>query len=109
MPPRAPWTGHGKLSEVSCPVRLYLAGSSSDRVSVLGLRTASRNRIRMRPGAPVSTPLRWSEIAEIDDPADLNYSTVPVRLTEVDDPWAELAGSARSLTRDMERKLQPAR
>ncbi len=65
--------------------------------------------LRARPGAPVSTPLTWHEIEEIDDPADLNYSTVPVRLTEVDDPWAELAGSACSLTRDMERELQPAR
>jgi DNA ligase D len=65
--------------------------------------------LRARPGAPASTPLAWREIEEIDDPADLNYSTVPVRLTEVDDPWAELAGSARSLTKDMERKLQAAR
>jgi DNA ligase D len=61
--------------------------------------------LRARPGAPASTPLAWPEIEEIDDPADLNYSTVPVRLTEVDDPWTELPGSARSLTKEMERKL----
>ena len=35
--------------------------------------------------------------------------TVPRRLTEVDDPWADLAGSARSLTKDMERRLVAGR
>jgi bifunctional non-homologous end joining protein LigD len=65
--------------------------------------------LRARPGVPASTPLAWDEIAEIDDPADLNYATVPVRLTEVEDPWAELAQSARPLTKEMERRLQAAR
>jgi bifunctional non-homologous end joining protein LigD len=65
--------------------------------------------LRARPSVPASTPLSWEEIAEIDGPADLNYSTVPVRLTEVDDPWADLAQSARPLTKDMERRLQAAR
>jgi bifunctional non-homologous end joining protein LigD len=65
--------------------------------------------LRARPGVPASTPLAWDELDDIDDPADLNYSTVPVRLTELADPWAELAGSARSLTKDMERRLQAAR
>jgi bifunctional non-homologous end joining protein LigD len=74
-----------------------------------GATAVAAYSLRARPGAPASTPLTWREIEEIDDPADLNYSTVPVRLTEVDDPWAELAGSARSLTREMERKLLPVR
>jgi bifunctional non-homologous end joining protein LigD len=65
--------------------------------------------LRARPGVPASTPLAWHEIGKIDDPADLNYATVPVRLTEVEDPWAELAGSARPLTKEMERRLQAAR
>jgi bifunctional non-homologous end joining protein LigD len=65
--------------------------------------------LRARPGVPASTPLTWEELVDIDDPADFNYATVPVRLTEVDDPWAELAGSARPLTKEMERRLQAAR
>ncbi|HEX5078843.1 MAG TPA: DNA ligase D [Geminicoccaceae bacterium] len=65
--------------------------------------------LRARPRVPASTPLAWEEIAKIDDPADLNYATVPVRLTEVEDPWAELARSARPLTKEMERRLQTAR
>jgi DNA ligase D len=65
--------------------------------------------LRARPGVTVSTPLAWDELDDIDDPADLNYSTVPVRLTELADPWADLAASARSLTKEMERRLQAAR
>jgi bifunctional non-homologous end joining protein LigD len=65
--------------------------------------------LRARPGVPASTPLTWDELVKIDHPADLNYATVPVRLTEVEDPWAELAQSARPLTREMERRLQAAR
>jgi DNA ligase D len=65
--------------------------------------------LRARPGVPASTPVTWEELVEVDDPADLNYATVPVRLTEVEDPWAELAGSARPLTKEMERRLQPVR
>jgi DNA ligase D len=65
--------------------------------------------LRARPGVPASTPLTWDELVKIDHPADLNYATVPVRLTEVEDPWAELAQSARPLTKEMERRLQAAR
>jgi bifunctional non-homologous end joining protein LigD len=65
--------------------------------------------LRARPDVTVSTPLTWEELVDIDDPADLNYATVPVRLTEVDDPWAGLAGSARPLTKAMERRLQAER
>jgi bifunctional non-homologous end joining protein LigD len=65
--------------------------------------------LRARPGAPASTPVTWDELVEIDEAADLNYATVPVRLTEVDDPWAELARSARPLTKEMERRLEARR
>jgi DNA ligase D len=65
--------------------------------------------LRARPGAPASTPVTWEELVEIDEAADLNYATVPVRLTEVDDPWAELARSARPLTKEMERRLEARR
>jgi DNA ligase D len=65
--------------------------------------------LRARPGVPASTPVTWEELVDIDDPADFNYATVPVRLTEVDDPWAELARSARPLTKEMERRLEVAR
>jgi bifunctional non-homologous end joining protein LigD len=65
--------------------------------------------LRARPGVTASTPVTWEELVEIDDPTDFNYATVPVRLREVDDPWAELAQSARPLTKEMERRLQAVR
>jgi bifunctional non-homologous end joining protein LigD len=74
-----------------------------------GATAATAYSLRARPGVPASTPLTWDELVKIDDPADLNYATVPMRLTEVEDPWAELAQSARPLTKEMERRLQAAR
>jgi bifunctional non-homologous end joining protein LigD len=74
-----------------------------------GATAVAAYSLRARPGVPASTPLTWDELVKIDDPADLNYATVPVRLTEVEDPWAELAQSARPLTKEMERRLQAAR
>jgi bifunctional non-homologous end joining protein LigD len=74
-----------------------------------GATAVAAYSLRARPGVPASTPVTWEELVEIDDPTDFNYATVPVRLREVDDPWAELAQSARPLTKEMERRLQAAR
>jgi DNA primase len=53
-----------------------------------------------------STPLAWDELSTIDDPADLNYATVPERLAAgVPDPWAGIDQAARALTKDTEHKL----
>jgi DNA ligase D len=62
--------------------------------------------LRARPGVPVSTPLAWSELDLVDNPRDLNYATVPERLSDdFDDPWADIDRIARALTKEMERKL----
>jgi bifunctional non-homologous end joining protein LigD len=39
-------------------------------------------------GAPVSTPLRWSEVKPGLDPRQLNLRTMPQRLREVGDLFA---------------------
>lgn len=52
--------------------------------------------LRPRPGAPVSTPLTWDDLAATDDPRDLNLFTVPDRLAG-GDPWAEIDDVAHSL------------
>lgn len=52
--------------------------------------------LRPRPGAPVSTPLTWEQLAELDDPATLNLTTVREHLA-AGDPWAELDASPGSL------------
>ena len=52
MAPRATWKGYLKLSLVSCPVQLYNATTSSDRVSFHLLHKDTHNRIRMVPHDP---------------------------------------------------------
>jgi bifunctional non-homologous end joining protein LigD len=62
--------------------------------------------LRARPGVPASTPLAWSELDLIENPRDLNYATVPERLSDdFDDPWADIDRAARTITKEMERKL----
>ncbi len=50
---------------------------------------ASAYSLRPKPGAPVSTPMTWSELASVTDPADYNLFTVPDRLAD-GDPWAAI-------------------
>ncbi len=52
MAPRASWKGYLKLSLVSCPVRLYPATSTSERISFNQLHKKTHNRINMKPVDP---------------------------------------------------------
>src|SRR5271166_4821250 len=52
--------------------------------------------VRARPGAQVSTPIRWDEVAVVD-PDDLTIATVPDRLRRLGDPWAGMADQPQSL------------
>ena len=61
---------------------------------------ASAYSLRPKPGAPVSTPVAWEELLELDDPAGLNLFTVPDRLRDLGDPHAaidDVAGSLETL------------
>ena len=51
---------------------------------------------RSRVGAQVSTPLAWDDVATVD-PDDLTIATVPDRLAERGDPWADMADHPQSL------------
>lgn len=62
MPPRATWTGHLRLSLVSCPVRLYNATSSTRRVSFNLLHGETHNRVRMVPHDPERGAVERSEL-----------------------------------------------
>jgi bifunctional non-homologous end joining protein LigD len=54
--------------------------------------------VRPRRGAPVATPIRWDELDDPDLRADRwTLATVPARLDEHGDPWAELSRHGRSL------------
>ncbi|MGH9174704.1 MAG: DNA ligase D, partial [Vicinamibacterales bacterium] len=54
--------------------------------------------LRARPGVPASTPLAWSELEWLEHPRELNYRTVPERLSDdFADPWFEIDHAARAL------------
>jgi DNA ligase D-like protein (predicted polymerase) len=57
---------------------------------------ASAYSLRPLPGAPVSTPMTWDELATVTDPRAFNLFTVPERLAD-GDPWATIDDHANSL------------
>src|SRR6266702_5333865 len=52
--------------------------------------------VRARPGAQVSTPFGWEELEAIV-PDELTIATVPARLADRGDPWADMASHPQSL------------
>ena len=52
--------------------------------------------VRARPGAQVSTPVRWEELDAID-PDELTLATVPHRVARDGDPWAAIDDAPQSL------------
>ena len=57
---------------------------------------ASAWSLRARPGAPVSTPMSWARLSEVEDPRDFNLTTIPDYIAD-GDPWAEMDAEAYSL------------
>jgi DNA ligase D-like protein (predicted ligase)/DNA ligase D-like protein (predicted polymerase)/DNA ligase D-like protein (predicted 3'-phosphoesterase) len=53
--------------------------------------------VRGLPGAPVSTPLTWEQLEDIDDPSTLDIYTVPVMVLEEGDQWQAIAAYATPL------------
>ena len=51
---------------------------------------------RARPGAQVSTPLTWDDVATVH-PDELTIATVPARVAERGDPWQEMRERPQSL------------
>ena len=47
---------------------------------------------RAKVGAPVSTPIHWDEL-DVVDPMRFTVRTIPGRLAEIGDPWADLQAS----------------
>jgi len=52
--PRSSWKGYLRVSLVSCPVRLYPAASSADKISFHNLAPESKSRIQMVPTDPTT-------------------------------------------------------
>jgi DNA ligase D-like protein (predicted polymerase) len=57
---------------------------------------ASAWSLRPRPGAPVSTPLTWAQLADLGDPRELNLVTVPDFLSD-GNAWADMDETAYPL------------
>jgi len=57
---------------------------------------ASAYSVRPRPGAPVSAPLDWDELAEVV-PEDFTVATMPARFAEIGDRHAAIDDAAFSL------------
>ena len=66
--------------------------------------------MRARPGAPVSTPLAWSELTPKLRPERLNVLTIPERLSRsAKDPWKEMGTVRQTVTAAMLRGIRMAR
>jgi bifunctional non-homologous end joining protein LigD len=62
--------------------------------------TAAPYAVRARPGAPVATPIEWSELDGASMRPDLfTIRDVAKRVADHGDPWAEIRRHARSLSR----------
>ena len=59
---------------------------------------ASAYSLRPIPGAPVSTPMTWDELAGVTDPREYNLFTVPDRLDSSGDPWSAIDDVHHDLT-----------
>ena len=57
--------------------------------------------VRARPGAPVSTPLEWSELSRVE-PDQHTITSVRRRLAQRTDPWADVRRHAQGLDRARE-------
>jgi bifunctional non-homologous end joining protein LigD len=63
-----------------------------------GRNTAAPYTLRARPGAPVSAPVSWSEVAAGDFvPADLTLRTVPARVERLGDLFAPVLAGGQHL------------
>jgi DNA end-binding protein Ku len=83
MAPRAYWKGYLKLSLVSCPIALYPAASSSERVSFHRINKQTGNRLKQQ--------MVDSQTADPVDKADIGrgYEVSKGRYVEVEDAELE--------------------
>ena len=69
--------------------------------NVRGKNMASIYSLRPLPGAPVSTPLSWDELSDVY-PTQFDIESVPKRVEEIGDLWADIHGAKHDLSRLLE-------
>ncbi|HEX6729216.1 MAG TPA: DNA primase small subunit domain-containing protein, partial [Pyrinomonadaceae bacterium] len=68
---------------------------------------AAAYTVRAKPGAPVSAPCTWEEVAEGRvGPKSFTLRNIPQRVADVGDLWADMLRSKRSLVKPIERLKQ---
>jgi DNA end-binding protein Ku len=73
MAPRSSWKGYLKLSLVSCPVRIYPATSTSERITFNQLHKTTHNRINMKPVDPELGLVERSDLVKGYEYEDKQY------------------------------------
>jgi len=67
--------------------------------NVRGATAVAAYSPRARPGAPVSTPLSWTELESTTRPEDFTVQTVPSRLRRLrEDPWVDYLSIDQAIT-----------
>jgi len=126
--PLRPESGWEALRSLGERIGAEMVRRAPDRYTINPLKAARRGRIfvdylrntrgatsvaayspRARPGAPVSTPLGWKELAGNVRPDDLTLVTVPKRLQALrKDPWADFLSVDQAITARTAAPLAPA-
>ena len=124
--PRHAWDEH---KDFAYAVALALERDAPDRYTTNARKAQRKGRIyldylrngrgatavapystRRRPGAPVATPLTWSELEHGIDPKKLDVIAVSKRLASLrQDPWAGYAKLRQSIRESARRKLPATR
>jgi bifunctional non-homologous end joining protein LigD len=68
-----------------------------------GQTLAAPYSVRPAAGAPVSTPLKWSEVRRGLDPAKFTMKTMAKRVDKVGDLWGPVLGAGADLAACLER------
>lgn len=72
-----------------------------------GATTVAAYSPRWRKGAPVSTPVAWSELGKLDlRGARFNLGNALMRYRRIDDPWLQQPCRAQSLSAALQRELE---
>jgi bifunctional non-homologous end joining protein LigD len=65
--------------------------------NIQGKTVAGPYSVRAKPGAPISTPLKWTELTDDLDPRDFNLGNAAERFEKIGDIWNEAMSKKNSL------------